>query len=76
MKHVCSTLNGICDAVWAAENAATCQRIIIDHVEKSSIKQQDKDTIISTVRTKHALVDVWAYFSNSLMKYEGLGIVK
>ncbi len=70
-----STLNDISDEVWAAKDADTCRQIICDHIEKSGINQSDKDVITNTVRTKKSLTAVWQYFANSLMKYEGLGVI-
>lgn len=71
-----SILNMICDDVWACKDAEKCKQIIIEHVEKSVINQQDKDAIMDNVRTKTTLTTVQMYFANSLLQYEGLGVIK
>lgn len=67
-------------------NLAVAKRLVIDTVQASGIRQEDKDTITRTVqdpqishvmpismRDQSSLV---GYLFNSILKYKGLGVIK
>lgn len=74
--EITSILNGIRDKVWACKDSDACKTLIIDYVTASEINQKDKDAITSTVRSKRNINEVHMYFANSLLQYEGLGVIK
>lgn len=65
-------------------NLAVAKRLVIDKVQASNIRQEDKDTIIRTVEEAQHVMPVSmkdnyslvGYLFNSILKYKGLGVIK
>jgi len=50
------------------------QDFIIEFIQTKDIKETDKKLIIQKTKDQKNIVGLYRYVSNSLLKYEGLGI--
>lgn len=66
-----STLAQISEQVFSAKTAQEAKNIIVDHLKNTKVK--DKDKMINDVSVINNLVKVQMYFSNALLKFEGMG---
>tara|TARA_R110000868_G_scaffold34853_3_gene125461 strand:- start:609 stop:842 length:234 start_codon:yes stop_codon:yes gene_type:complete len=72
MKHFNSTLTKITEQVYTATTAQEAKTIMIDYLETTNVK--DKKQMIWDVSQLNSLTRVWSYYSNALLKFEGLGV--
>ena len=72
-REIKSVLNNVCQQVWSATTADIAKQIIIDCLESSDIKEEDKDKMISELKKMTVLVKIQQYFANALLKFEGYG---
>lgn len=70
MKHCNSTLASITSDVYKSKTAQEAKEIIVGHLLKTQVK--DRDKMITDVAKLNNLNQVWRYFSNSLLRFEGL----
>tara|TARA_R110002126_G_scaffold216166_1_gene362285 strand:+ start:817 stop:1047 length:231 start_codon:yes stop_codon:yes gene_type:complete len=75
MKSITSTLTSIAEKVFVAKSATEAKAIVISHIDSTRIKDADKNTIIANVNGMKSLVRIQTYLCNSLLKYEGLGLL-
>lgn len=69
-----STLETISSQVFAAKTADEAKTIFFTFLEDKQIKQRDKDTMLRTIPTLMSLYQVQKYFTNCLLKFEGLSL--
>jgi hypothetical protein len=72
MKHYESTLTTITSQVYSATTAQEAKIIILDYLETTNVK--DKKKMIWDVSQLNSLTRVWNYFTNSLLRFEGLSV--
>ena len=74
------TIRSIIHKILAEANKTTdtllIQKLFIENVEASNIKEEDKRRMIETMKKQNTYKKVVTYMYNSLLKYEGEGIVK
>jgi hypothetical protein len=70
MKHYESTLATITTDVYAAKTAQEAKTIVINYLETTNVK--DKKKMIWDVSQLNNLTRVWTYFTNSLLRFEGM----
>ena len=69
-----STLADIAPEVYQAVNYQTAKAIIEEHLKDSHIKDEDRKKMLDGVKKLNNLRQIQTYFSNSLLKYESLGM--
>ena len=67
-----STLTSITEQVWSAKTAQEAKTTIIDYLETTNVK--DKKKMIWDVSQLNNLTRVLTYFTNSLLRFEGLSV--
>tara|TARA_R110000868_G_scaffold147485_1_gene368984 strand:+ start:1617 stop:1853 length:237 start_codon:yes stop_codon:yes gene_type:complete len=72
MKHYESTLATITTDVYAAKTAQEAKTIMINYLETTNVK--DKKKMIWDVSQLNNLTRVLTYFTNSLLRFEGLSV--
>lgn len=70
-----STLTEIATEVFVSTNVTDAKSIVTNHIGDTRIKDIDKKTIINNVNKLKSLTKVQTYLCNSLLKYEGLGLI-
>lgn len=69
-----STLADIAPEVYQAVNYETAKAIIQEHLKDSAIKDEDRKKMLDGVSKINNLRQVQTYFSNALLKYEGMSL--
>ena len=69
-----STLVDIAPEVYQAVNYQTAKAIIEEHLKDSQIKDEDRKKMLDGVKKLNNLRQIQTYFSNSLLKYEGMSL--
>jgi hypothetical protein len=69
-----STLADIAPEVYEAVNYETAKAIIQEHLKDSIIKDEDRKKMLDGVSKMNNLRQIQTYFSNSLLKYEGMSL--
>jgi len=72
MKHYQSTLATITAEVYAAKTAQEAKALVINYLETTNVK--DKKKMIWDVSQLNNLTRVWTYFTNSLLRFEGMSV--
>lgn len=72
MKHYESTLATITNEVYSAKTAQEAKTIMINYLETTKVK--DKKKMIWDVSQLSSLTRVLTYFTNSLLRFEGLSV--
>lgn len=72
MKHYESTLATITQEVYSAKTAQEAKTIMINYLETTNVK--DKKKMIWDVSQLNNLTRVLTYFTNSLLRFEGLSV--
>ena len=67
-----STLASITEQVWNAKTAQEAKTVIIDYLETTNVK--DKKKMIFDVSQLNSLTRIQFYFTNALLKFEGMGV--
>lgn len=70
MKHYQSTLATITTEVYSAKTAQEAKTIVINYLETTNVR--DKKKMIWDVSQLNNLTRVWQYFTNSLLRFEGM----
>jgi len=73
-KHLKSTLTQICEQVWASKTLEIGKKLILDHVESTDIKPEDKKRITRTVNECKTKYKLDYYLANSILMFEGMGL--
>ena len=80
MKDKKVDIRSIIHKILAEANKTTdtllIQKLFIENVEVSNIKEVDKKRMIDTMKSLNTYKKVITYMYNSLLKYEGEGIIK
>ena len=80
MKEKGIAIRSIIHRVLAEANKTTdgplIQKLFIENVEGSEIKEEDKRKMIATMKRLTTYKQIVTYMYNSLLKYEGEGIVR
>ena len=69
-----STLADIAPEVYQAVNYETAKAVIQEHLKDSTIKDGDRKKMLDGVSKLNNLRQIQTYFSNSLLKYEGMSL--
>ncbi len=69
-----STLSDIAPDVYQAVNYEAAKAIIEEHLKDSKIKDEDRRKMLDGVRKLNNLRQIQTYFSNALLKYEGMSL--
>ena len=69
-----STLADIAPQVYQAVNYESARAIITEHLKESHIKNEDKKKMLDGVEKLNNLRQIQTYFSNALLKYEGMSL--
>ena len=69
-----STLADIAPEVYQAVNYQTAKAIIEEHLKDSHIKDEDRKKMLDGVKKMNNLRQIQTYFSNALLKYEGMSL--
>ena len=72
MKHYESTLTNITEQVYSAKTAQEAKSAILTHLESTNVK--DKKKMIWDVSQLNSLVRIQSYFTNALLRFEGLSV--
>jgi hypothetical protein len=72
MGYNVSVLSKITEEVYSASTLSQAKQVILEFLEPSKIK--DRDKIISEVNKLNNLLKLKIYFTNALLKFEGLGV--
>ena len=72
MKHFNSTLSNITEQVYSAKTVQEAKTIMINYLETTNVK--DKKKMIWDVSQLNNLTRVLTYFTNSLLRFEGLSV--
>lgn len=72
MNHYQSTLASITNEVYSAKTAQEAKTIMINYLETTNVK--DKKKMIWDVSQLNNLTRVLTYFTNSLLRFEGLSV--
>ena len=70
--HFQSTLSKITEQVFSATTAQEAKSVMLDYLQSTRVK--DRDLMISTVTKMNNLLKVQTYFTNCLLKFEGMGV--
>lgn len=70
-----STLAQIAREVFSATTLTEGKLIVNNHIGGTKIKDTDKSTILSNVNSIKSLTKLQSYLCNSLLKFEGLGLI-
>jgi len=80
MKEKSIAIRSIIHRVLVEANKTTdgplIQKLFIENVEGSEIKEEDKRKMIATMKRLTTYKQIVTYMYNSLLKYEGEGIVR
>lgn len=74
MIHFESTLASITEQVYGAKTATEAKTVMVDYLKGTKVK--DRDKMIETVSGLTNLVKIQQYFSNCLLKFEGLSLTQ
>ena len=69
-----SIFEQIAEHVFKMSNLNEAKKFILEFVESKDIKDTDKKSIIRSVNESKSIVRLYTYLSNSLLKYEGMGM--
>lgn len=69
-----STLADIAPQVYQAVNYESARAIITEHLKDSQIKDEDRKKMLDGVQKLNNLRQIQTYFSNALLKYEGMSL--
>ena len=69
-----SIFEQIAEKVFVMSNLDNAKAFILEFVEGKDIKESDKKSIIKNVTEAKSLIRLYNYISNSLLKYEGMGM--
>lgn len=72
MKHFTSTLTNITEQVYSAKTATEAKTAMINYLETTNVK--DKKKMIYDVSQLTNLTRIQFYFTNALLKFEGMGV--
>jgi len=70
-----SIFEQVAPEVFAATNVHTAKSTITNFLNKKNIKEIDKKTILYNLESCRSLTRVQTYICNSLLKYEGKGLI-
>ena len=70
-----STLAQIAIEVFSATTLTQGKLIVNNHIGGTGIKDSDKKTILRNVNDINGLPKLKSYLCNSLLKFEGLGLI-
>tara|TARA_R110000796_G_scaffold227056_1_gene343568 strand:+ start:318 stop:542 length:225 start_codon:yes stop_codon:yes gene_type:complete len=70
-----STLKQITSEVFSATTLTEGKLIVNNHIGGTGIKDTDKKTILRNVNNINELGKLQYYICNSLLKFEGLGLI-
>ena len=68
-----STLTQITNEVYSTSNPETAKEIITNYLQSTKVK--DKDKMIEEVSKLKSINKIYFYFTNCLLKFEGLGVI-
>lgn len=74
MKHYESTLAQITDQLYLATSVDEAKSIMQAHIESTHIREKDKKKMILELSHLTTLVKVQQYFTNALLRFEGLSV--
>lgn len=74
MKHFNSTLTQITEQIYSAKTAQEAKQTMINYLETTNVK--DKKKMIWDVSQLNNLTRIQFYFTNALLKFEGMGVGK
>jgi hypothetical protein len=72
MKYFESTLTNITEQVYGATTAQEAKQAMISYLESTNVK--DKKKMIWDVSQLKSLTRIQFYFTNALLKFEGMGV--
>ena len=67
-----STLTNITKEVYSTSNPILAKEIITNYLLNTRVK--DRDKMIGEVKKLNSINQIYFYFTNSLLKFEGLGV--
>lgn len=70
-----SILNKISDAIQKVSTLDEMKKIAIDFIQKSEIDEDDKQKMVASFQAQTSIISFQQYFYNSLLYYEGDGVV-
>ena len=74
--NIRSVFEQIATEVFQMNNAEQAKEYITEFISNTQINEVDKNVICSNVKDLKRIGAVHQYICNSLLKYEGLGVVK
>ena len=72
MKHFTSTLTNITEQIYSAKTVTEAKAAMINYLETTNVK--DKKKMIFDVSQLNNLTRIQFYFTNALLKFEGMGV--
>ena len=69
--HFESTLSKITQEIYNAKTAQEAKAAMVTYLQSTRVK--DRDRMIETVQAMSSLIKIQTYFSNCLLKFEGMG---
>ena len=74
--NIRSVFEQIATEVFQMNNAEQAKEYITEFIANTQINEVDKNVICSNVKDLKRISSIHQYICNSLLKYEGLGVVK
>jgi len=69
-----STLDKIITQAFTTEDLKEGKNLVCDYLQNTKINIENKESMIEEIKSAKSLNDFHRYLSNSLLKYEGLGL--
>lgn len=73
-EHLKSTLVKVCEQVWSMKSLEEGRKCIINHIESTGIKPEDKKRILRTINECKTKYKLDYYIANSILMFEGMGL--
>lgn len=71
-----SIFEQIAQQVFAMKDPVAAKQFIVEFVNSKGIADDDKAVIIANVNACKTISKIQTYICNSLLKYEGMGVLK
>lgn len=66
-----SGLEKVINQAWEEKDLSKAKQIVIDFLENSGIKEEDKNKMIATIQAQSNKLKLDYYLANALLKFEG-----
>lgn len=71
-----SVIGAVIQDIYLANDVEEAKKIMVDLLQKHNIKNEDKNRMLLNLNNLNTLNKVQRYATNSMLKFEGLGIPK